>query len=51
MIDGRRVATTEALQDEERYIAASAAGGRGTVCPVGVAEGLTRTHGGRQVAQ
>jgi ATP-dependent exoDNAse (exonuclease V) alpha subunit len=42
-IDGRRVVTTEALQAEERYIVGQAARGLGAACPVGVAEGLTRT--------
>jgi conjugative relaxase-like TrwC/TraI family protein len=42
-IDGRLYATTEELQREEDYIAGQAAGGRGSVAPVGVAEGLTRT--------
>jgi conjugative relaxase-like TrwC/TraI family protein len=45
-IDGQRMATTAALQDEERYIARVAAGGRGTVCPVGVPEGLSRRMAG-----
>jgi ATP-dependent exoDNAse (exonuclease V) alpha subunit len=42
-IDGRRVVTTEGLQEEERYIVGQAARGLGADCPVGVAEGLTRT--------
>lgn len=41
-IDGRRWATTEALQREEERIVGFAAQGRGAVCPVGVAEGLER---------
>lgn len=45
-IDGQRMATTETLQEEERYIARVAGGGRGTVCPVGVADGLSRKLGG-----
>jgi conjugative relaxase-like TrwC/TraI family protein len=45
-IDGRVYATTEELQREEDYIASQAAGGRGSVAPVGVAEGLTRTMKG-----
>jgi conjugative relaxase-like TrwC/TraI family protein len=42
-IDGRLMATTEKLQAEEDYIVGQAMGGRGSVAPVGVAEGLTRT--------
>jgi conjugative relaxase-like TrwC/TraI family protein len=42
-IEGRRMATTEKLQDEENAIVSFAARGRGTVLPVGVPEGLTRT--------
>jgi conjugative relaxase-like TrwC/TraI family protein len=42
-IDGRRIATTEGLQREEHFITGFAADGRGTVQPVGVPEGLTRT--------
>ena len=42
-IDGRMMATTEALQGEEDYILGQAAGGRGSVATVGVADGLTRT--------
>jgi conjugative relaxase-like TrwC/TraI family protein len=42
-IDGRLMATTEKLQREEDYIVGQAAGGRGSVTPVGVADGLTRT--------
>jgi conjugative relaxase-like TrwC/TraI family protein len=42
-IGGRKVVTTEALQAEERYIVGQAARGLGAACPVGVAEGLTRT--------
>jgi conjugative relaxase-like TrwC/TraI family protein len=40
--NGRRLATTEALQDEELSLAAFAMDGRGTVAPVGVADGLDR---------
>jgi conjugative relaxase-like TrwC/TraI family protein len=40
--NGVRVVTSEALQEEERYLAGIAAGGRGAVAPVGVAEGLSR---------
>jgi hypothetical protein len=40
--DGRRMATTEALQREEEFIVGFAANGRGTVCPIGVPEGLQR---------
>jgi conjugative relaxase-like TrwC/TraI family protein len=43
VIDGRRMATTDALQQEERTIARIAGCGRGSVCPIGVADGLTRT--------
>jgi conjugative relaxase-like TrwC/TraI family protein len=43
VIDGRVMATTEALQREEDYIASVAARGRGAVTPVGVAAGLSRT--------
>ena len=39
---GKRLATTEALQEEEARLAAFALDGRGTVPRVGVAEGLTR---------
>jgi conjugative relaxase-like TrwC/TraI family protein len=42
-IDGRWMATTEGLQREEDYLVGQAAGGRGSVAAVGVAEGLTRT--------
>ncbi|APW64317.1 MobF family relaxase [Paludisphaera borealis] len=42
-IDGRLMATTEALQAEERYIVRQAARGRGNACPVGVDAGLART--------
>jgi conjugative relaxase-like TrwC/TraI family protein len=42
VIDGRVMASTEALQAEERYIVGQAARGRGAACPVGVAEGLSR---------
>jgi conjugative relaxase-like TrwC/TraI family protein len=41
--NGKRVVTSEALQAEERYIAGIAAGGRSSVAPIGVPEGLTRT--------
>jgi conjugative relaxase-like TrwC/TraI family protein len=41
-IDGRVMATTEGLQAEERFITGFAAGGRGTVLPVGVPAGLER---------
>ena len=44
-IDGRRMATTEALQAEEDDIARFAARGRWRVDPVGVAEGLDRNLG------
>ena len=40
---GRRMATTAGLQEEERAIVGFAARGLGAACPVGVAEGLTRT--------
>jgi conjugative relaxase-like TrwC/TraI family protein len=43
MIDGRRMATTPELQAEERSISDFAAGGRGSVLPVGGASSLTRT--------
>ncbi len=42
-IDGRMMATTHELQQEERFITGFAAGGRGTVVPVGVPAGLDRT--------
>jgi conjugative relaxase-like TrwC/TraI family protein len=41
-IDGRRMATTEALQEEERFMVGLAARGKGAVRPVGVSNGLTR---------
>jgi conjugative relaxase-like TrwC/TraI family protein len=41
-IDGRLMATTPELQDAEDYITGQAAGGRGSVAPVGVAGDLTR---------
>lgn len=41
-IDGRRMATTRGLQAEENAIVGFAAKGRGTVRPVGVADGLER---------
>lgn len=40
-MDGRRMATTKALQNEEDAIIRLAAGGRGSVRPIGVPEGLT----------
>ncbi len=42
-IDGRRMATTHALQAEERFLTGFAAGGRGKVVPVGMPAGLSRT--------
>jgi conjugative relaxase-like TrwC/TraI family protein len=49
-IDGRLYATTDELQREEDTIVGQAAGGRGSVAPVGVAEGLTRTmKGGKRL--
>ena len=47
-IDGRVMATTEALQREEDFIVGQAMGGRGSVAPVGVADGLARTIRGGQ---
>ena len=41
-IDGREMATTEAFQREEDFLAGVAAGGRGAVDPIGAVEGLTR---------
>lgn len=41
-LDGRRMATTPELQAEERSISDIAAGGRGSVAPVGGVESLTR---------
>jgi conjugative relaxase-like TrwC/TraI family protein len=41
-IDGRRMATTAALQAEERAIVRACDQGKGSVCPVGVPEGLSR---------
>ncbi len=41
-IDGRKMATTKQLQAEEQAIIAFAAGGRGSVRPVGVPDGLER---------
>ena len=41
-IDGRVMATTLELQREEQFLSGFAAGGRGTVAPVGVAAGLVR---------
>jgi conjugative relaxase-like TrwC/TraI family protein len=43
VIDGRVMATTEKLQEEENAIVKFAAAGKGTVEPVGVADGLDRT--------
>jgi conjugative relaxase-like TrwC/TraI family protein len=43
VVDGRVMATTEQLQDEENAIIRFAANGKGAVEPVGVADGLTRT--------
>jgi conjugative relaxase-like TrwC/TraI family protein len=40
--DGRRMATTEALQREEEFIVGFAANGRGAILPIGVPEGLQR---------
>jgi conjugative relaxase-like TrwC/TraI family protein len=45
-IGGRHMTTTEALQREEQAIIGFAAGGRGTVRPVGVADGLDRALAG-----
>lgn len=42
-IDGRRMATTDALQREEDYIVGQAMGGRGSVASIGVDAGLSRT--------
>lgn len=42
-INGRRMATTQALQAEEDYLVGIAARGQGTVVPVGMPEELTRT--------
>jgi hypothetical protein len=41
-IDGRLMATTQELQADERFLSGFAAGGRGTVLPVGVPAGLER---------
>ncbi len=41
-IDGRVMATTHELQAEEQFLSGFAAGGRGTVAPVGVVSGLDR---------
>jgi conjugative relaxase-like TrwC/TraI family protein len=41
-IDGRVMATTKELQAEEQFITGFAAGGRGTVVPVGIPAGLQR---------
>ncbi len=41
-INGRLMSTTEGLQEEERFITGWSAGGRGSVCPVGVPAGLDR---------
>jgi conjugative relaxase-like TrwC/TraI family protein len=52
VIDGRNVVTTEALQEEERYLVGQAARGRGAACPVGVAVGLGRTlPGGKSLTE
>ena len=40
--DGRMMATTKKVSDEERFVTGMAAGTRGTVQPVGVPEGLER---------
>ena len=42
-LGGRRMATTDALQEEERQLVRFAGQGKGSVCPVGVADGLSRT--------
>jgi conjugative relaxase-like TrwC/TraI family protein len=42
VIDGRRMVTTEVLQDEERLIVGLAASGRGQADPIDVPEGLSR---------
>ncbi len=50
VIDGRVMATTEKLQEEENAIVKFAAAGRGTVEPVGVPDGLDRKlEGGKQL--
>ena len=41
-IDGRVMATTLELQREEQFLSGFAAGGRGTVAPVGIPRGLVR---------
>ena len=41
-IDGRRMATTRQLQREEEYLVGQAMDGRGSVAPVGLADGFTR---------
>jgi conjugative relaxase-like TrwC/TraI family protein len=43
-IDGRRLATTVALQAEEDFLVSVAGKGRGTVLPIGVPEGLSRVR-------
>ena len=40
------MATTRELQSEEQFLTGFAAGGRGTVAPVGVPAGLERTLAG-----
>ncbi len=48
-IDGRVMATTKELQAEEQFISGFAAGGRGTVAPVGIPAGLDRRiEGGKK---
>ena len=47
--DGRRLATTQALQREEERLAAYAADGRGAVAAIGLVEGLTRQCGGKRL--
>ena len=42
-LGGRRMATTAALQAEERYLVGVAARGQGSASPVGVADELSRT--------
>ena len=48
-IDGRMMATTAALQQEEEYIAGIASAGRGEVAPIGVADGLGREFQGKRL--
>ena len=45
-IDGRRMATTRGLQEEENYLIRVAVAGRGAELPLGVPEGLDRSMGG-----